>query len=941
MDKQKNYIIPHTHWDREWRYPIWGTRKLLIEFMDMLLDILDADPDYRYFLMDGQVSPIEDYLEICPEQRDRMIRHLQKGRIGIGPWYTLPDLYPLDGESLLRNLNEGIRICKKYGGHLNVGYNSFGWGQTAQFPQIYADYGFDTIICAKKVSEERAPYAEFMWESPDGTRVLTSRLGQFARANFFFHAYINSRYGLKFLSEEFRYSPEKAGFAMHRADAVSANQDYFLIDPVKGHDFSYLKQGLEETFEANSNTLCKQSQLLLSGCDFSTPQPDLSEVIKEAEKAFPDMDFINAPLTEYTDDLHAALDNQTLPLVKGELRDGPACDCSGNALASRMYLKILNKRAQTKLLGYAEPFCTMAAVYGAAYPKHFLDKAWKYMLDSHSHDAINGVTQDKTADDVEYRLNQAVELAQVAYDLAAEYILKKINLDSEDKNASFICVFNPLPFPNQSIVRVVLDTPKDATAWSVRVLDESGCEMELQENGRSEISCPVHDLGGRPWPFYADRHDVFLDSGVIPALGYRVFKVLTQAQYTPKHHYWYPMRKTKNEDICKTPNVLENEFLKVFIQPNGTFDLRDKATEQTYFGMNYFEDTGDVGSYWAYYPPYKNKTFNTLTSCPKVWLEENGPLSATIAVEHHLELPSFGEEPLYGYQGKSERSTETKEMRIMSRITLTKLSRYVAIKTEVGNNVQNHRLSVGFPTHIVSDVVCASGHFTVDKRGIIPTKDTEGMHWNEMQTQPMQDFVDISDGENGLALISNSCCEYEALTDDARTLKLTLFRAVQNMIVTGWECVNRYPQQEGSQLQRTMIFEYAVFPHFGDSVEGHVLREAKRFAEQPMPYQVTGAHSGSMPLSLGFMEIEHHQLVLSALKKADNGNGYILRSYNPTDETIVSRVRFARQIKSARLAKMDEKPISGLPLVQNGDLEITVAHHKIVTLLLEFSDETK
>ena len=47
-------IIPHTHWDREWRYPIWKNRILLVEFMDELLDILDTDPQYKCFLMDGQ-----------------------------------------------------------------------------------------------------------------------------------------------------------------------------------------------------------------------------------------------------------------------------------------------------------------------------------------------------------------------------------------------------------------------------------------------------------------------------------------------------------------------------------------------------------------------------------------------------------------------------------------------------------------------------------------------------------------------------------------------------------------------------------------------------------------------------------------------------------------------------------------------------------------------
>ena len=142
-------------------------RVLLVEFMEELLDTLDADPGYRSFLLDGQVAPIEDYLEVAPHDRDRVAKHIRDGRIAVGPWYTLPDLYPLDGECLVRNLLTGTRICAKYGEPMMVGYNSFGWGQTAQFPQLYAGFGIDFIICAKKVSNDRAPDSEFMWEAPE------------------------------------------------------------------------------------------------------------------------------------------------------------------------------------------------------------------------------------------------------------------------------------------------------------------------------------------------------------------------------------------------------------------------------------------------------------------------------------------------------------------------------------------------------------------------------------------------------------------------------------------------------------------------------------------------------------------------------------------------------------------------------------------------------
>ena len=113
MEKTNVHIVPHTHWDREWRYPIWKNRSLLVDFMDNLLKILKERPSYSQFLLDGQSVVIEDYLEVRPERRAEVEKYIAEGRITCGPWYTLPDLYPIDGECLVRNLLKS-RYCIRY-----------------------------------------------------------------------------------------------------------------------------------------------------------------------------------------------------------------------------------------------------------------------------------------------------------------------------------------------------------------------------------------------------------------------------------------------------------------------------------------------------------------------------------------------------------------------------------------------------------------------------------------------------------------------------------------------------------------------------------------------------------------------------------------------------------------------------------------------------------
>jgi mannosylglycerate hydrolase len=934
-ERETGYVVPHTHWDREWRYPIWKTRMLLVEFMEELLGILDADPEYKCFLMDGQAAPIEDYLEVVPGDRERVLRYVKAGRIAVGPWYTLPDLYPVDGECLVRNLLVGTRMAEAYGACLKIGYTSFGWGQTAQLPQIYALFGFDFIVCAKKVSAERAPESEFLWEAPDGTQVLTTRLGRHARGNFYFEAYLFAKYSFNCLSPEFRFKPGFSGSAMRSADASRSDEDGFMIEAKEGFDPSRLKQAMAAARATTEESLSSRRRLYLNGTDFSTPHPELTAMIREINALEPDKLLLSASLEDYAQALREDLDPQGLRVIRGELRDGPSCDCSGNALASRIYLKILNRGAQDLLVKKAEPLASVLSRLGGGYPKGFFDAAWKQLLAAHPHDSINGVTQDKTADDVEYRLRQAAEMGQVLYDKAVSGILLRMDLSSYDAGDTLLALFNPLPFPAGGIIKACVATPAEDCVWDFGAEDSEGAPLAVQGISRDEKVYPIHDREARPWPDFTTRHLVYLETGTIPALGYSVVRIVPRRRFEPDHFYWLPMRKSSGGDISPADGVLENEYLRAAFRPDGSVDLVDKERGAEYRGLHYFEDSGDVGNYWAYYAPYENRTFTTRGCATRQWLEDNGPLSATIGVEYLLEIPAGGHEPQYGLRGKSDRSRETATLRITSRFTLDKGSRRLAVKTTMTNCARYHRLRLAFPTGIAATSACASGHFTVDERPALPTKDEKGEYWPEMATLPMQHFVDVHDGEVGLALLNKGLTEYELRADEASTLYLTLFRAMGNMIVTWWEAVGVFPDQAGSQTLRDLSFEYALYPHGGDWARGRVYREADAFASGIAAYQVSHHGSGSLPRKLGFLEIEPDKLELSALKKAEEGESLILRVYNPTKAPVSGRIAAGFPIERAWETRLDEVRLRELEVEGGKSLLLDLGAGQILSIELE------
>lgn len=94
-------LVSHTHWDPEWystyqKYRIW-----LIKLVDKLLNILENDRACRHFMFDGQDSAIEDYLDVRPENKERIRRLVRQGRLLIGPWWILPEKFMVSPESVI------------------------------------------------------------------------------------------------------------------------------------------------------------------------------------------------------------------------------------------------------------------------------------------------------------------------------------------------------------------------------------------------------------------------------------------------------------------------------------------------------------------------------------------------------------------------------------------------------------------------------------------------------------------------------------------------------------------------------------------------------------------------------------------------------------------------------------------------------------------------
>src|SRR5713226_6912484 len=176
MTEQLNIVlVPHTHWDREWYQTFQQFRIRLVHVVDKLLDILESDPAFSHFMLDGQTIILDDYLEVRPQEEERLKKHTRSGRITVGPWYVQPDEFLVSGESLIRNLQIGLKRAAEFGEPMRVGYVPDCFGHIAQLPQILQGVGIDNAVFWRGIGAE-ARKSEFYWAAPDGTSALVLHL---------------------------------------------------------------------------------------------------------------------------------------------------------------------------------------------------------------------------------------------------------------------------------------------------------------------------------------------------------------------------------------------------------------------------------------------------------------------------------------------------------------------------------------------------------------------------------------------------------------------------------------------------------------------------------------------------------------------------------------------------------------------------------------------
>ncbi|WP_261131589.1 glycoside hydrolase family 38 C-terminal domain-containing protein [Bacillus sp. Marseille-Q3570] len=580
MKQKRVYVVPHSHWDREWYFTIEDSNLLLVENLDALMTVLENDEDFTGYVFDAQSSLVEEYLKVRPEDHDRLKNHIKSKRIFVGPWYTQTDSLLVNKESIIRNLLYGTRIAEQMGHSMEVGYLPDIFGQNAYLPSIFKGFGMEYSILQRGIyNDEINGDLNFVWKSPDGETVKTN--------------YMYLGYGPgKFLSAEGEFYEEKLG-------------------PM-----------LEKLTELNNST---DNLLLPSGGDQVFVRSHFPETIKKLNEKDEKHEYV---LSDYETFMEETWSEETFSnVIEGELLASQKSRIHNTIRSQRYDIKQLNEIVENKILYVLEPLAVIGQTLGLKYPQNWLDQMWKELFDVHAHDSIGGCNSDDTNHDIVVRLEKVDRMTEGLIN-----IIKKQLTEAISKKAGrddLLVTFNTKPYVHKGVMEAVIFT--DSPDFAVEKLDGEAVDFEVTDQtymsgGKKVVVTAEGDKEVEIPGYY--RSEIHLVADGVPAMGYATFVTEDGAEKV-------------NRVAEIDSSTISNDNLQVTFE-DGKLNLTNFESGETIEQLLTFENVADAGDSYDF-SPLKGDQEIIIKEAELVSVE-HGNRVQTMTVKHKASVPGTLEE---------------------------------------------------------------------------------------------------------------------------------------------------------------------------------------------------------------------------------------------------------------------------------------------------------
>jgi len=867
----KAHIISHTHWDREWFLLSKYINQWLIPFFDHLFNWLEKEKSSK-FVLDGQTLIIEDYLKQLKIKRKDIRVYQERIKQYVQERRLFIGPYYVQSDWRLVSGESLVR-------NLLIGHQEARkFGQVMKVGWLVDNFG--QISQSVQIHDKFDIEGLFLW------RGVEMKFDQ-VKSEFWWEGPEGTRLMAIYLISSYRNAMRLGSYPEIMKERIE--NEVRKIYP----------------FATTSNVL------LMNGYDLEVIPDDFLPALRKL--SFSNIYCQQSSPQEYIE----AIRNNAgkLPVVKGSLDSGRFISIFPGTLSARMYLKQMNDHCQRELEKHAEPFLVLAWLNRGKYDLNIFRKIWKELLKNHSHDNICGVCIDDVHQEMERRFRKVISWTEEIVKNGLEMMIPHIDTSKDNIRGEPYLIFNSCLKSRNKIISI--KKKKDIFL----VTDSEGYILPAQKANNDNLHILVNN---------------------IPPMGYKtIYLIKNQSKDLENkiNFIW------KDKVLAKN-NRMENRYLRVEFRENGTIKVLDKLNKYRYENLNIFSDGADAGDEYNYSSPENDRIITNERVKAKIEIVERSNLRTTFRIEIILSLP----ESLR--KDRKNRSRRMKNFPIVNFVTLEADSPLLYFRLEVKNTVKDHRLRVLFPTNIKTDFSFAGAPFDIIKHRITPLsyRDEdipEGVkriiigarEIKSISTFPYQYFVDINDGQRGLAVLSRNLFEYEVLPE-GNTLALTIFRAV------GWlariDLLSRIGDAgpliftPEAQCLRQMSFEYALYFHQGDCFQARVYPWAEEF-NTDLKIIETNQHRGELKDEGSFLALTSKEDILqvSAIKRAEDGRGVVLRIFNPSEERLEGEIFSYYNLRRVYLVNLEEKIKEEVKAFRENRFKLEVKPKEIVTLKLE------
>ncbi|SDO39114.1 alpha-mannosidase [Paenibacillus sp. yr247] len=799
MKENKLYMIGNAHLDPVW---LWQWQEGFQEAKATFRSALDRIKESEDFIFTSSSAAMYEWIENNePAMFAEIKKRVQEGRWNIvGGWWIQPDCNIPNGESFVRQGLYGQHYFKeKFGVTAKVGYNVDSFGHNGMLPQILKKSGMDYYVMMRPMPNEKGlPSRLFMWESDDGSQVMTFRI---------MYEYLS--WG-KDLENHVRRC---------LGEFKEPLNELMLFYGVGNHGGGPTKENIESIRRMNADPS-------LPKLEFATPDA----YFKEMESK-----------------------NLQLPVVHDDLQHH-----ASGCYAAHSGIKHWNRKAENRLMA-AEKYSALASwITGQPYPKEF-NQAWKNVLFNQFHDILAGTSLEPAYEDAMYLYGEAMAIADRSLNYAVQSLSWNINIE-QDVTMKPIVVFNPHAWESRVNVELEVGGIKPTTV----LLDDKGNPVPFQTvqsqasaNGRFRLS------------FMAD----------LPSMGYRVYKLVAESI----------SHKPVDEPIQASDLVMENKRFRLeFDKETGYIkSLYDKVVDHEVLKGEgakpiVLDDKSDT---WSHDVLHFNQLAGTFKA-KKVFRVEHGPVKSVIRV-----VSEYGSSKLVQdfamYQDRDQ----------------------IDVQVMVDWRESFKMLKLVFPVNVIfSKQTYEIPYGTIEREH--NGEEEPGLTWI--------DYSGVTRKGNimyGLSLMNDAKYSYSIHNHD---MALTVLRSPIYAHHVPYE---PDPNGEYSFIdQGIQRFSYALLPHEGTWEQAGTVKRAAELNCKPIAV-IESFHEGELSQTDSFVNVNRDNIIVSAIKKAEDNKDLILRVYETNKSATSAMIELPRW---NRVIMADFKPceIKTFRVPQNPELPI-------------------